>query len=155
MSGVTLRSSDGDSVVVRAADELRDDSRWFGDEVAIDFPSIAPAVDRIRSAFVAGERSTPLFTALHLSSYEARCGATRPLDVPVRCVCRECGGRGESWTELCVRCAGSGAEMLSHQVHVTVPAGVSDGARFRFTVTPRHHPATRIELHVLVAGRQA
>jgi hypothetical protein len=45
--------------------------------------------------------------------------------------------------------------MLSHQVHVTVPAGVSDGARFRFTVTPRHHPATRIELHVLVAGRQA
>jgi hypothetical protein len=153
MAGMTLRSSDGDAVVVRAADDQRDDSRWFGDEIAIDFPSMAPAVDRIRSAFVAGERSTPLLTALHLSPYEARRGATRPLDVPVRCVCRECGGRGESWTEVCVRCAGTGAEMLRHQVHVTVPAGVSDGARFRFTVTPRHHPATRIELHVLVGAR--
>jgi hypothetical protein len=111
---------------------------------------MAPAVDRIRSAFVAGERSTPLVTALHLSPYEAKRGATRPLDVPVHCVCRACGGRGESWTELCVRCGGTGAELLSHQVHVTVPAGVNDGARFRFTVTPRHHPATRIELHVLV-----
>ena len=150
---MTLRPSDGDAVVVRAADEPREDSRWFGDEVAIDFPSMAPAVDRIRSAFVAGERSTPLITALHLSPYEAKRGATRPLDVPVCCVCRACGGRGESWTELCVRCAGTGAEMLSHQVHVTVPAGVNDGARFRFTVTPRHHPATRIELHVLVGAR--
>jgi hypothetical protein len=153
MSGMTLRSSDGDSVVVHAADEPRDDLRWFGDEVAIDFPSMAPAVDRIRSAFVAGERSTPLVAVLYLSPYEARQGATRPLDVPVRCVCRECGGRGESWTEICVRCAGSGAEMLRHQVHVTVPAGVTDGVRFRFIVTPRHHPATRIELIVLVGGR--
>ena len=150
---MTLRSSDGDSVVVRAADEPRVDARWFGDEVAIDFPSMAPAVDRIRNAFVAGERSTALVTPLHLSPYEARRGATRPLDVPVRCVCRACGGRGESWTEPCALCAGSGAEMLSHQVHVTVPAGVTDGARFRFTVTPRHHPATRIELHVLVGVR--
>jgi hypothetical protein len=150
---MTLRPSDGDAVVVRAADEPREDLRWFGDEVAIDFPSMAPAVDRIRSAFVAGERSTPLITALHLSPYEAKRGATRPLDVPVRCVCRECGGRGESWTERCARCDGSGAELLSHQVYVTVPAGVIDGARFRFTVTPRHHPATRIELHVLVGVR--
>jgi hypothetical protein len=153
MSEMTLRSSDGDAVVVRAADEIRDDSRWFGDEVAIDFPSMTPAVNRIRNAFVAGERSTPLVAQLYLSPYEAMRGATRPLDVPVRCVCRRCGGRGESWAELCLTCAGTGAEMLRHQVHVTVPAGVNDGARFRFTVTPRHHPATRIELHVLVGAR--
>jgi hypothetical protein len=151
MSGMTLRSSDGDAVVVRAADDPRYDSRWFGDEVAIDFPSMAPAIDRIRSAFVAGEKSTPLMASLHVSRYEARRGATLPLDIPVCCVCRECGGRGESWTEPCVRCGGSGTETIRHQVHVSVPAGVPDGALFRFTVTPRHHPATRIELQVKVA----
>jgi hypothetical protein len=152
MSGMTLRSSGGDSVVVRAADDPRDDSRWFGDEVAIDFPSMAPAVDRIRSAFTAPERSTPMSASIHLSPYEARRGATLPLDVPVCCVCRTCGGRGESWAELCVQCAGTGSETVRHQVHVSVPAGVSNGALFRFTVAPRHHPATRIELHVRVGG---
>lgn len=147
---MTLRSSGGDSVVVRAVDDPRDDSRWFGDEVAIDFPSMAPAVDRMRTAFVAAERSTPLTASIELSAVEARRGATLPLDVPVCCVCRTCGGRGESWSELCVTCTGSGSEMVWHPVHVSVPAGVSDGALFRFTVTPRHHPATRIELHVRV-----
>ena len=152
MSGMTLRPSGGDSVVVRAADDLQDNPRLFGDEIAIDFPSIAPAVDRIRSAFVAAERSSPLRTWIHLSPYEARRGATLPLDVPVCCVCRTCGGRGESWAEVCARCSGSGTELVRHPVHVSVPAGVSDGALFRFTVTPRHHPATRIELHVRVGG---
>jgi hypothetical protein len=149
---MTLRPSEGDSVAVRAVDDPRFDPRWFVDEVAIDFPSMAPAVDRIRNAFVAGERSTPLTTSIHVSRFEALRGATLPLDIPVRCVCRSCGGRGESWTEVCVVCAGTGAEMVSHQVHVSVPAGVPDGALFRFTVTPRHHPATRIELHVRVAA---
>lgn len=148
---MTLRPFGGDSVAVRAADEARYDSRWFGDEVAIDFPSMAPAVDRIRSAFVAHERSTPLAAIVHLSRYEAGRGVTQPLTIPVRCVCRDCGGRGESWAEICVRCTGTGAEMTRHHVHVTVPAGVSDGALFRFTVAPRHHPATRIELRVLVS----
>jgi hypothetical protein len=34
---------------------------------------------------------------------------------------------------------------------VSVPAGVLDGTRFYFTVTPRQDPPTRIELHVFVA----
>jgi DnaJ-class molecular chaperone len=150
MSGMTLRPSGGDAVIVRSADDSRDDVRWFRDEVAIDFPSMASAVDRIRNAFVAAERSTPLTASLRLSWHEARRGATMPLDIPVCRVCRTCGGRGESWAEMCVRCAGTGAEMGRHQVHVSVPAGVPDGALFRFTVTPRHHPATRIELQIHV-----
>jgi len=78
-------------------------------------------------------------------------GATVPLEVPVRCTCHSCGGRGETWTEPCTRCEGSGNELLRHQLQVSVPAGVSDGTRFHFTVTPKHDPPTRIELHVLVA----
>jgi hypothetical protein len=33
---------------------------------------------------------------------------------------------------------------------VTIPAGVADGTKFHFTVTPRQHSSTRVELHVLV-----
>jgi len=40
---------------------------------------------------------------------------------------------------------------LRHQLNVAVPAGVSDGACFNFTLIPRHDPPTRIELRVLVA----
>ena len=78
-------------------------------------------------------------------------GATVPLEVPVRCTCHTCGGRGETWTESCRLCRGSGVELLRHQLKVLVPAGVIDGTRYCFTVTPRHHPPTRIELRVLVA----
>jgi hypothetical protein len=151
MSGKAFRPFGCDSVAVLASSESGHDSSCFADEVAIDFPSMAPAIDRIRSSFLAGERSTPLSTAIHLSRREALDGATLPLEVPVRCTCRSCGGRGESWTERCSSCDGSGAELLSQQLRVNVPAGVLDGALFRFTVTPRHHPTTRIELRVLVS----
>jgi DnaJ-class molecular chaperone len=74
-----------------------------------------------------------------------------PLEVPVRCTCHECGGRGETWTEPCHRCQGSGNELRHHQLRVALPAGVLDGTCFNFTVTPRHNPPTRVELRVLVA----
>lgn len=122
----------------------------FADEVVVDFPSVAPAVDRIRSAFVAGERAASIGAAIRLSRQEAAAGAIVPLDVPVRCICHHCGGRGESWAEPCPSCGGHGVEMLHHQLRVSVPAGVVDGTCFHFTVTPRHHPPTRIELRIHV-----
>ena len=123
----------------------------FADEVVIDFPSVAPAVDRMRSAFVADERATALSAAIQLSRREARHGAVLPLQVPVRCTCHDCGGRGETWAEPCVRCEGSGSELKHHQLQVAVPAGVLDGTCFHFSVTPRYNPPTRVELRVLVA----
>jgi hypothetical protein len=123
----------------------------FADEVVIDFPSVAHAVDRMRSAFIADEHAAALSTAIQLSRQEARSGAVLPLQVPVRCTCHDCGGRGETWAEPCVRCEGSGNELTHHQLRVAVPAGVLDGACFRFSVTPRYHPPTRVELRVLVA----
>jgi hypothetical protein len=44
------------AAVVGVEDSRHDDSSCFADEVAIDFPSVAPAVDRMRRAFVAEER---------------------------------------------------------------------------------------------------
>ena len=146
----TFRPHGGDSVAVVAGDD-RHDASCFADEVAIDFPSVDVALARIRRAFLADERPTQLRTTVRLSDHEARTGATVPLDVPVHCTCRLCGGRGESWTERCPQCDGSGAELLSQPLHVTIPAGVPDGARFQFSVTPRQNITTRIELHVLVS----
>jgi DnaJ-class molecular chaperone len=105
----------------------------------------------MRHAFVRDERQVAVAADLELSWREARDGAVVPLDVPVRCTCRLCGGRGETWTERCLRCEGSGTELLRHQVQVSVPPGVTDGDRFCFSVAARHDPPTRIELRVSVA----
>jgi hypothetical protein len=150
MRGNTFRPFGGDQVAVIGIDDGRHDASCFADDVVIDFPSVASAVDRMRRAFVADERGEALATHVQLSARDARDGATVPLEVPVRCTCRTCGGRGESWTECCRICRGSGVEVLRHQLQVSVPAGVTDGARFYFSVTARHNPPTRIELRVLV-----
>jgi hypothetical protein len=151
MRGNTFRPFGGDRMAVIAGDEMRHETDCFADEVIVDFPSVAPAIDRLRSAFLVNERAEPHHLTIHLSAREACEGTTRPLEVPVRCICSECGGRGESWTERCLRCAGSGVESFWHELQVMLPPGLSDGARFHFSVTPRHHPSTRIELHVLVS----
>ncbi len=151
MGGNTFRPFGGGSAAICGGADSRPDAVCFADEVVIDFPSVAPAVDRMRSAFLADERAAALSAAIRLSRHEARDGATVPIEVPVRCTCHGCGGRGETWTEPCVRCQGSGTELLRHQLHVAVTAGVLDGTSFNFTVTPRHNPPTRVELRVLVA----
>ena len=150
MRGHMFRSFGGSLVATTHGDAGRDESSCFADEVIVDFPSVAPAVDRIRSAFLADEHQTPLPAAIRLSSRDALDGITVPVSVPVRCTCRWCGGRGESWTESCERCAGSGTEVIQHDLQVSVPAGVADGTRVQFTVTPPHNPPTRIELRIAV-----
>ena len=150
MRGNTFRPIGGDRVGVLTGDEGAHEISCFSDEVVIDFPSVAPAVERIRRAFLADENPARLSAIIQLSDREASDGATVPLEVPLRCICRHCGGRGELWTEACPRCTGTGDETLRHMLHVTIPAGVADGARFRFSVVVRHTPPTRVELHVLV-----
>jgi hypothetical protein len=140
----------GHAIAVRGTDDVRHERSCFADEVVIDFPSIAPAVERMRSAFV-DEQARTLTLALEITPRDATEGTTVPLDVPVRCTCRACGGRGETWGHPCSTCAGSAIELLHHQVHITVPAGVEDGACFHFSVSARHDLSTRIELRVLVS----
>jgi len=140
----------GSRVAVIAGEDLRH-AVCFADEVVIDFPSVAAAVDRMRRSFLAEERPAPETAVIQLSRLDAHRGVIAPLEVPLVCTCRCCGGRGESWTESCLHCGGRGTERLRQQLRVTIPAGVLHGTRFVFTVTPRHNPPTRIELSVLVA----
>lgn len=140
----------GDHLALMSPEDARVDVSCFADEVVIDFPSAAIAVDRIRRGLLADDSPARWHTTLHVTPLEARRGTIAPLEVPVRLTCHQCGGRGESWTEPCSRCEGSGTLLLHHVVQVSVPAGVLDGDRFHFTLTPRHHTPTRIELHVFI-----
>jgi hypothetical protein len=121
----------------------------FADDVVIDFPSVASAVERMRRPFVEPDRV--IATAVHLTPREAVDGIVVPVEAPVRCLCRDCGGRGGSWTETCLRCGGSGTDLRRHRVQVALPAHLPDGARFYFTVAPRHELPTRVELRVVVS----
>lgn len=124
----------------------------FGDEIAVDFPSIGTVVDRMRHALLGQEPGTDAHrTAISLSAREAFAGATVPLEVPLRKTCRACGGRGETWAEPCQACVGSGQCSTPHHFRVLVPAGVTDGTRFRFLIAPPQGVPTRIEVTVLVA----
>lgn len=139
-------------IVVHASDTWGfDHGRCFADEVAIDFPSVVSAVDRIRVGLSDGESAAESVRAeILLSRREAFDGVTVPLTVPMRTTCRACGGRGGSWMVACADCAGSGTSFFPHQVRVSVPARVSHGDYVRFRVSRPDEPPTRVELRVAI-----
>lgn len=122
---------------------------WLQDEVAIDFPSVASVLDRMRHSFF-GAASTELSAEIELSAHEAFYGASVPLEVPLRRTCPGCGGRGEVWDEWCRVCAGDGEVIAPHPLRLRVPAGVRPGARFRFSLTPPGAIATLVEVRISV-----
>ncbi|MQA31661.1 MAG: hypothetical protein GEU82_17800 [Luteitalea sp.] len=121
----------------------------FADEIAIDFPSVDPLVERVRDAFL-GERDADemVIAEVSLTASEALCGTIVLVELLLRGTCRVCGGRGETWTEPCQDCCGTGDALFRHPVNVTVPARVADGARFRFRVTSPHAVPARVEVRV-------
>jgi hypothetical protein len=123
----------------------------FADEIAIDFPSAGRVVERMRDSFLCEPPAHDLFEAeLSLSPRDAFAGRVMPLVVPIRGACPRCGGRGESWAEPCLQCAGSGEALFHHTVNVAVPPRVSDGATFRFRVTSRHTGSVRVNIRVAI-----
>ena len=126
----------------------------FADEIAIDFPSVGPAVERMRDAFLGECADDDLVRReLLVSPREAWDGLVVPVEVPIRGLCRRCGGRGETWTERCDECHGTGASLLHRAVRVTLRAGVADGARFRFRVSSPDAASVRVEVRVAITNR--
>lgn len=123
----------------------------FADEIAIDFPSVDTMVARVRDAFLgeAADADT-LTTEVSVSSRDASRGVVLPLEVPLRSTCQVCGGRGETWTEPCRACCGTGHHLVHHPLRLSVPAGVSHGARFRFRINSPHAAPVRVEVRVTV-----
>jgi DnaJ-class molecular chaperone len=126
----------------------------FADEIAIDFPSVGSAVERICDAFlgerIEGEGRNVLHADVCLSPREASGGLVISVEVPVRTTCPHCGGRGETWTEPCELCRGTGESRFSHAVRLPVPAGVADGARLRFRLRSPDSSFVRVEVRVLI-----
>jgi len=101
----------------------------FADEIAIDFPSVGRVVERMRDAFLGEPVDADVLRAdVSLSQREAFAGLVVSVNVPVRVTCPHCGGRGETWTEWCHLCRGTGESLLHHPVRVTVPPRVADGS---------------------------
>jgi hypothetical protein len=123
----------------------------FADEIAIDFPSVDTMVARVRDAFLgeAADADT-LTTEVSVSTREDSRGGVLPLEVPLRSTCQVCGGRGETWTEPCRACCGTGHHLVHHPLRLSVPAGVSHGARFRFRINSPHAAPVRVEVRVTV-----
>ena len=122
----------------------------FADEIAIDFPSVRPAVERMRDAFL-GERDDDLVRVdVSLSPRDAMDGRVVPLQLPLRVTCPHCGGRGETWTEPCSLCGGTGDSQFSQHVRVSVPPGVADGACVRFRVTSPDRSPVRVEVRIAI-----
>lgn len=123
------------------------------DEVAMDFPSLAPMLPRMREAFFAADGGRGVTTRraeVELTARQAGRGVRVPLDLTVRHTCPACGGRGESWTDRCGLCGGSGAGLLSHRLRIRVPPGVRHGARLRYSITPPHAGETHVEVRIAV-----
>ena len=131
---------------------LRSRSRadWLGDEVAIDFPSVSSVLDRMRDSFFGGGQETVLSAEIVVSPQEAFWGALVPLRVPLRRTCPRCGGRGEVWDEWCAGCCGVGEVSAAHEMRLRVPAGVREGATFRFSVAPQGAPQTCVEVRITI-----
>jgi len=128
---------------------------WFADEVAIDFPSLQAAVERMREGFAAAsiedERRRQLSADLHLSPREAFEGVTVPIDVPIRKLCVACGGRGEVWSDPCEPCDGSGEALARHPLRLVVPPRVQNGDRFSLSFSAPSAPLTRVEVRVQIS----
>jgi hypothetical protein len=128
----------------------------FADEIAIDFPSVGRVVERMRDAFLGEPEDGEVLRAeVSLTQREAFAGHVIPLSVPVPVTCPHCGGRGESWTELCHLCSGTGHALCHHPVRVTVPPRVTDGACFRFRIKSPDATFVRVEVRVAVRSSAA
>jgi DnaJ-class molecular chaperone len=125
-------------------------TEWLADEVAIDFPSVSSVLDRMRDSFFGDCRESFLSAEVVVSPQEAFWGVLVPLRVPLRTTCARCGGRGEVWAEWCVACCGAGEVPAAHEMRLRVPAGVREGATFRFSVAPRGAPQTFVEVRITI-----
>jgi len=124
----------------------------FADEIAIDFPALGLAIDRVCDTFASQDEHLAAASAsVTLTPRQAFNGTIVPLEVALPGLCGQCGGRGESWSDPCRSCCGTGESDHPHHVHLAVPARVADGTRFRFVLSSSRARPTRVEVTVSVA----
>jgi DnaJ-class molecular chaperone len=124
--------------------------RSLADEVAIDFPSTRAACQAVHGVCSEPDDPVQLSALVSVSTVVARRGGRVPVPLSLRQTCRECGGRGETWPDRCLRCDGQGHSACLMEVRIPVPPGTVHGTHLRFAVTPRRGPRTRVDVRVVV-----
>jgi molecular chaperone DnaJ len=71
----------------------------------------------------------------------------------VRITCPNCGGRGETWTEPCSLCVGTGESVFHQALRVSVPPRVADGACVHLANPPQHGALSRPKLGGIAESR--
>jgi DnaJ-class molecular chaperone len=105
----------------------------------------------MRTAFLGEHVETGVLRAdVSLSQREAQAGHVVSLRVPVRITCPNCGGRGETWTEPCALCRGTGESLFHQALRVSVPPRVADGACVRFRLKSPDAASIRVELRIAI-----
>jgi DnaJ domain len=122
----------------------------LADDVHLDFPSVLSVLDRMRHSFFGVAPCVDRAPDIVVTPQEAFWGAIVPLDVPVRCTCARCGGRGEVWNDWCAECAGAGDGPARLAVRVRIPAGARDGLRLRFRVAAPGVRQTLIDARIRI-----
>ena len=115
---------------------------WLGDEVAIDFPSVSSVLDRMRDSVFRRRSAKPRSRPKSCSPRRRRSGA-RSCRSTCRCGARARGAAGaaKSGPTGAPACGGGGEVTATHAMRLRVPAGVREGARFRFSVAPQGRAA--------------
>jgi len=125
----------------------------LSDEIAVDFPSMAAVVNRIFATFFSdqGDENGSIHTTeLELTTWQAHQGASVPLNIQLAHTCPVCGGRGETWTETCAVCDGSGAALLPHRFQLRVPPGVRHRTLLRFFLNLPYVPETQVLVRITI-----
>jgi hypothetical protein len=139
-------------VPCRADDAAWEPAECFADEVAVDFPSMAPIVARMRGAFLAGEdASSALTTSVSLPRAVAYRGGRVPVQLSMPGTCAACSGRGGTWDEACAACTGAGYVAALRHVVLLMPSGVRHGDRLQFRLRLPHTRTAVLVVHVSVA----
>jgi len=122
----------------------------LADEIAIDFPSVSTVLDRMRHAFFGDPPLPQTGPDVVVTPQEAFWGAIVPIDLPVRAVCVQCGGRGEGGDDWGDACGGIGDRPACHAVRLRIPAGVQDGTLLRFRLNAPGIPDTVLHARVVI-----
>jgi hypothetical protein len=135
----------------------------LADETAIDFPTLLRLADGARRVFasevteadIAGHGGAgEVFAAtVHVSGRAAVAGSVVACELMLRDICGSCGGRGESWSDPCSRCASTGYVVVRRRVRLAVPAGVRDGAVYRLRLTRANQSSAKVDVRVVVSPR--
>jgi DnaJ-class molecular chaperone len=79
-----------------------------------------------------------LSVEITLTPEEARRGCEIPLKIPFRSNCRRCHGTGRTRNLICGLCRGRGEEELEREIRITIPSGVKNRMKMRFSIGEIH-----------------